>query len=237
MKLIFAKASGVILALALSFNISAQNPTSSRGTVQQTYKVEEPVKKKTTTSTGPRIELTPISGYSLNGHVNLYRAKFKMDNAAHFGGILSVEVAPGMLGEFSYTRSKTKARYEDFAAGNTTNYDMAIDYFQLGAVKELKKGKVVPFGMGSLGITWFNMTTHGVSDHVSFSAALGGGLKLFFSDRIGIRLQGRLLLPMYFSGGGLFLGIGSGGPSTGVGVSTGVLTVQGDFSGGLIFRF
>jgi len=46
-----------------------------------------------------------------------------------------------------------------------------------------------------------------------------------------------LLLPMYFSGGGLFLGIGSGGPSTGVGVSTGVLTVQGDFSGGLIFRF
>jgi len=90
--------------------------------------------------------------------------------------------------------------------------------------------------MMSAGITWFNMTSHGVSDHVSFSAALGGGVKFFFSDRIGIRLQGRLLLPMYFSGGGLFVGIGSGGTSSGVSVSTGVLAVQGDFSGGLIIR-
>jgi len=226
----------VILSLLLSTSILAQNPTSSTGTVQQTYKIEDPVKKKSS-ATGPRIELTPISGYSLNGHVNLYRAKFKMDNAAHYGGIISVEVAPGLLGEFSYTRSKTTAKYEDFLTGDKTNYDMAIDYFQLGGVKELKKGPVVPFGMASLGITWFNMTTHGVSDHVSFSAALGGGIKFFFNDRIGIRMQGRLLLPMYFSGGGLFLGIGSGGPSTGVGISTGVLTVQGDFSGGLIVRF
>jgi len=226
----------VILSLLLSTSILAQNPTSSTGTVQQTYKIEDPVKKKSS-ATGPRIELTPISGYSLNGHVNLYRAKFKMDNAAHYGGIISVEVAPGLLGEFSYTRSKTTAKYDDFLTGDRTNYDMAIDYFQLGGVKELKKGPVVPFGMASLGITWFNMTTHGVSDHVSFSAALGGGIKFFFNDRIGIRMQGRLLLPMYFSGGGLFLGIGSGGPSTGVGISTGVLTVQGDFSGGLIVRF
>jgi len=226
----------VILSLLLSTSILAQNPTSSTGTVQQTYKIEDPVKKKSS-ATGPRIELTPISGYSLNGHVNLYRAKFKMDNAAHYGGIISVEVAPGLLGEFSYTRSKTTAKYDDFLTGDRTNYDMAIDYFQLGGVKELKKGPVVPFGMASLGITWFNMTTHGVSDHVSFSAALGGGIKFFFNDRIGIRMQGRLLLPMYFSGGGLFLGIGSGGPSAGVGISTGVLTVQGDFSGGLIVRF
>jgi hypothetical protein len=156
---------------------------------------------------------------------------------AQYGGIFSVELGPGVLGEFSYTRSKTTARYDDFVSGEHTNYDMAIDYFQLGGVKELKKGPVVPFGMASLGVTWFNMQTYGVSDHVSFSAALGGGLKFFFSDRIGIRLQGRLLMPMYFSGGGLFVGIGSGGSSTGVSVSTGFLTVQGDFSGGLIFRF
>ncbi|MBR8536834.1 hypothetical protein KDU71_14765 [Carboxylicivirga sediminis] len=236
MRIINLKVMMLLAAVVLlSVGAFAQNPTSSRGTVQQTYKVEEPIKRST--AAGPRFELTPISGYSLNGHVNLYRAKFKMDNAAHYGGILSVEVMPGLMGEFSYTRSKTTARYDDFVAGDRTNYDMAIDYFQLGALKALKQGPVVPFGMASLGVTWFNMQTHGVSDHVSFSAALGGGVKFFFSDRVGIRLQGRLLLPMYFSGGGLFLGIGSGGPSTGVGISTGVLTVQGDFSGGLIVRF
>jgi len=226
----------ILAASLLPLSIMAQVPAGSKGTVQQTYQFQEP-EKKPTKAPGPRIELTPIYGYSLNGSVSPYRSKFKMKNAAHFGGILSVEVRPGILGEFSYTRSKTTARYDDFISGETTNYDMAIDYFQLGGVRELTKGPVVPFGMASLGLTWFNMTTHGVSDHVSFSAALGGGVKFFFSDRIGIRLQGRLLLPMYFSGGGLFVGIGSGGASTGVGVSTGVLTVQGDFSGGLIVRF
>ncbi len=236
MKMINLRAMVLSTSVLLSIGLFAQNPTSSRGTVQQTYQAEQPV-QRSSSGNGPRIELTPIVGYSLNGSVNLYRAKFKMDNATHYGGILSVEVRPGLLGEFSYTRSKTTARYQDFVAGDQTNYDMAIDYFQLGGVKELNKGSVVPFGMASVGVTWFNMQTHGVSDHVSFSAALGGGLKFFFNDRIGIRLQGRLLLPMYFSGGGLFLGIGTGGPSTGVGISTGVLAVQGDFSGGLIVRF
>ncbi|WP_430816970.1 hypothetical protein [Carboxylicivirga sp. RSCT41] len=235
MRITRLRAAAALAALFLAFNLIAQNPTSSKGTVQQTYKWQEPEKKPAPTR--PRIELTPIYGYSLNGHINLYRAKFTMDNSDLFGGMLSVEVAPQSLVEFSYTRSKTTARYEDFATGTKDNYDMAIDYFQLGTVKEIKDGPLVPFGMISVGATWFNMTTHGVSDHVSFSAALGGGVKYFFSDRVGIRLQGRLLLPMYFSGGGLFVGIGSGGTSSGVSVSTGVLTVQGDFSGGLIFRF
>ncbi len=225
----------LLMVFAMTGGLHAQNPTSSSGTVQQTYKVDEPVKRQST-STRPRIELTPIAGYALNGHINMYNGKFKMDNAAQFGGILSVEVRPGVLGEFSYTRSKTTAQLDKFV-GEKLKYDMAIDYFQLGGVKELSKGPVVPFGMASIGVTWFNMQSHDVSDHVSFSAALGGGLKFFFNDRLGIRLQGRLLMPMYFSGGGLFLGIGSGGPSSGVSVNTGFLTVQGDFSGGLIFRF
>lgn len=209
----------------------------AQGTIQQVYKYQEPAPKKKAASTGPSIELTPIAGYALNGSVSLYRAKFKMENAAQYGGILSVEVAPGKFAEFTYSNSTTTARFDDYISGDRFDYDMAINYFQLGAIQEVKAGPVTPFGLLSLGATWFNMQNHGVSDHVSFSAALGGGLKLFFSDRIGIRLQGRLLLPMYFSGGGLFVGIGNGGASSGVSVSTGVLAVQGDFSGGLIFRF
>ncbi|WP_430811383.1 MULTISPECIES: hypothetical protein [unclassified Carboxylicivirga] len=186
---------------------------------------------------GRSIELTPVYGYALNGHVNLYRAKFKMENAAQFGGIVSVELMPGTMAEFTYTHSATDALYEDFVNAENRIYDLNIDYFQLGVLKELRKAKLVPFGMAAMGVAWYNMQTADVSDHVSFAVSFGGGIKYFFSDRVGIRLQGRLLLPMYFSGGGLFLGIGSGGPSSGVSVSTGVLAVQGDFSGGLIVRF
>ncbi|WP_439182179.1 outer membrane beta-barrel protein [Carboxylicivirga taeanensis] len=217
----------------LSGSLFAQNS----GSKQNAHHTAAPNERSIATSSRASIEFTPITGYSLNGSLNLYKAKFKMKNAAHYGGILSLQLRPDFFGEFSYTRSKTFAHYKDFVAGQETDYDMAIDYFQLGGLKELSNGPLVPFGMFALGITWFNMQTHGVSDHVSFSMALGGGVKYFFSDRLGIRLQGRLLLPMYFSGGGLFLGIGSGGTSSGVGISTGVLAVQGDFSSGLIFRF
>lgn len=216
----------------------AQNTNRSTGTVQQTYKVQEPQKKSS--STGIKgIELTPIYGYQLNGKVKGYRNDFKMKDAAVYGGAISMEVAPLTHGEFSFTTSPTSGelRGYDVSPGDKTNYDMDINYFQIGGVRELKDGPVKPYGLVSLGATWFNMKDADVSDHWAFSAALGGGVKFFFSDHVGIRLQGRLLLPMYFSGGGLFVGIGSGGVSSGVGISTGVIAAQGDFSGGLIFRF
>lgn len=213
----------------------AQNSNRSTGTVQQTYKVD--ASKKVTTSNGLKgIELTPLVGYQLNGRIDGYKGRFKMNNAMNYGVALSAVIRPQVMGELSYSISPTDAYWSVFNSGERQYYDMNIHYFQLGGIYELKDGPVKPFGLLSLGATWFDMGA-GVDDHVSFSGALGGGLKLFFSDHIGIRLQGRLLLPMYFSGGGLFVGIGSGGVSSGVGLSTGVLTVQGDISGGLIFRF
>jgi len=213
----------------------AQYTNRSSRTVQQTYKVD--ASKKTSTANDLKgIELTPLVGYQLNGRIDGYKGRFKMNNAMNYGVALSAVIRPQVMGELSYSVSPTDACWSVFSTGEKEYYDMTIHYFQLGGIYELKEGQVVPFGLLSMGATWFDMGAE-VDDHVSFSAALGGGLKLFFSDHIGIRLQGRLLLPMYFSGGGLFVGIGSGGASTGVGISTGVLTVQGDFSGGLIFRF
>ncbi len=216
----------------------AQNSNRSTGTVQQTYKVQEP-QRKSSSSLIRGIELTPIYGYALNGKAKGYRNDFKMKDAAVYGGALSVEIAPLTHGEFSFTTSPTtgELRGYDIDPGDKTHYDMAINYFQLGGVREVLDGPVKPFGLISVGATWFNMKDAEVSDYWAFSAALGGGVKFFFSDHIGIRLQGRLLLPMYFSGGGIFVGIGSGGVSSGLGVSAGVLAVQGDFSGGLVFRF
>jgi len=59
---------------------------------------------------------------------------------------------------------------------------------------------------------------------------LGGGVKIWLSDRIGIRAQGRLLLPMMWAGAGLSVGTGGTGFSLGAGTAM----VQGDFTGGLI---
>ena len=154
----------------------------------------------------------------------------------NYGGMLSVEVDRNTMAEFVYSRSDTKAKYHKYLTGETETYDMSLDYFQMGVVKEVKQGKIVPYGTFTLGATWFNMKDAGVDDEVFFSLAGGAGVKVFLSDRIGIRLQGRLMLPLDFWGGGFFVGIGSGGASSGVSLNSTAVAVQGDFTGGLIIR-
>ncbi|MCF6240256.1 MAG: hypothetical protein L3J74_02795 [Bacteroidales bacterium] len=59
------------------------------------------------------------------------------------------------------------------------------------------------------------------------------GTKIFFSDKVGIRLQGALMTPMYFSGVGFHFGTGGISLNT----YTHVPMLQANFNAGLIFRF
>jgi hypothetical protein len=60
------------------------------------------------------------------------------------------------------------------------------------------------------------------------AATLAGGVKLHIGDALGIRLQARLGLPMYFNG--IYLGTG------GAGASLRVPMVQFDLSAGVFLR-
>jgi hypothetical protein len=66
---------------------------------------------------------------------------------------------------------------------------------------------------------------------VRFAMGVTGGMKIMFSDRVGIRLQGRLLMPTYFAGVGFYVGTGGSGLS----MNAGSVMFQGDFQGGLVF--
>ncbi len=225
------KTSLVLILFSLLISATAQvNPVTSYNN-----RIETP-QKSTSSNISRRIELSPFVGYQMNGKINFVEGDFKMDNAMSYGGMLSVEVAPQIWGEFTYSRTDTKANFRRFLGVETYHYDMAINYFQLGGVKELGDNRVVPFGTFSGGVAWFQMKDNGVSGEVVFSVGLGGGLKVKLSDRVALRLQGRLLLPMYIYGGGFFVGIGTGGPSSGISINSNLLTAQGDFTGGLIFR-
>jgi hypothetical protein len=222
----------VITMLISAVWVSAQvNPITA---YNNSYGKEK--KTKTRSGTGGHIEMTPFVGYQLNGRIDFYEGDFKMDNAMSYGGMLSVQVGPGVFGEFSYSRSDTKGTYRPYLGIDSYEYDMAINYFQLGGIKTLGQGPVKPFGLFSGGATWFKMKDDYVDDEVVFSVALGGGLKVDLSDRIGLRLQGRMLMPLYIHGGGFFFGIGPGGPSSGISFNSTLLTLQGDFTGALVIK-
>jgi len=176
------------------------------------------------------IELTGFYGYMVNTDLKTYYGTYKLADNPNYGGILSVEVAPGMFGEFTYNRSDTKFSY--YYNNTSEPMDLSIEYYTIGGLKSMGTGKVQPFGAVSLGTARFNLKeSYGDlnADAVwSFAGTLGLGAKIYLNDKLGIRLQARMDLPLRFSG----LWIGTGGS----GASFMVPVWQFDFSAGLFLR-
>jgi hypothetical protein len=189
-----------------------------------------------TYSQGRKIELTPFGGYMLGGSIKFYEGKFKVEDSGCYGGMLAIEASSGNFIELSYTGMTTQGNWEPYNEyisehpGQTV--DMAVNHFQIGSVNELHLDNeaIRPYGTLTLGTTWFNIKEDEGNDKWLFSVAAGVGLKYFFTDRIGIRLQARLLLPVVYNGGGFYIGTGG----SGMYVSSTAPIVEGDFTGGLI---
>jgi hypothetical protein len=97
-----------------------------------------------------------------------------------------------------------------------------------------RTGNASPFGGLTLGATRFapgpdRFAGFELNDEWRFAFALALGVKVYGSERFGLRFQGRLLMPFNFYGTSFWFGTGG----SGVGVSGGSAIIQGDVSGGL----
>jgi opacity protein-like surface antigen len=194
---------------------------------------------------GSKIEITPFGGFQWNSRTNTYGGYITTKDGLNFGGTIDFEVRPDFDIEllYIYFPSEAKIVIENagFSAYASDYVDVVTHYMQVGYIRSIQKGgKVEPFGAVTIGAVLFqgsdvrlaNGTTVGADDLWRFGFTLGGGAKIYLSDRIGLRLQARLMAPLYFSGGGVYFGTGG----SGFGVSGGVPILQGDFTGGLIIR-
>ncbi|MFC1799501.1 hypothetical protein ACFL2Z_01125 [Candidatus Eisenbacteria bacterium] len=191
-------------------------------------------------------EITPIFGYAWTSRVNTYEGQFDIGNSSNWGILFNYDIGnytyKGTALEILYNRQDSRAEF--YEAGTRIRedlFDMSVEYFQIGAANRLHYDKIEPFGEFLIGATRFaakedvtvGENTFRPSDEWMFSMTLGAGVRLMLSERIGIRAHGRLLMPMSFSGGGLWCGFG--GCSVGVGSSSWFM--QGDLGAGIIVRF
>ena len=183
-----------------------------------------------------RTELYGFSGYMLSGNVYTYTGDGNILSDVNYGGALDYEIADGTMLELLYIRKDTRFDYYNYLdiIQRWEQYDLSVEYYHIGALKELKDGKVRPYGAFTLGFTRFHVKDANFYDAYRFSIAPGAGLKIYLTDNIGIRLQGRLLLPLEFYGLGLFYSSSSGMHTT---ASFSVPVVQGDFTGGIFLSF
>lgn len=189
-----------------------------------------------------KVELSPFAGYMFGGSLNFYEGKLKAENNLNYGVAMDIKLASDTQIELMWTQMNTTAQFEPYYGYYdlaTNSFDMNVGYIQIGGVREMNLDQVRPFGVFTLGTTYFipknvTYTDNNPVDIESawkFSMTLGGGAKIWLSDVVGIRLQGNLMLPMFWSSTGFAVGTGGSGFYMGGGTSM----VQGSFTGGLIF--
>ena len=197
-----------------------------------------------TTTHAQKAEIGGFYGIAFNSKIRTYYGEYKIDDKANYGGQLSIAMSSDMFVELMYNRTDTRVQYRD-RFGSSQPFDLSIEYYHVGGLQQVDIGsdKIAPFGNFTLGVTRFDIkdpvefddgnTSQTISgDTYAFSIALAGGAKIFLAERIGIRLQARLGMPMLFNG--LYLGVGTGGASGGL--SFHVPTVMFDLSAGIFLR-
>jgi len=183
-----------------------------------------------------QMELSANFGWFWGGYVNYYEGRMDMGDANNYNITASVPTMKGNWIEFSYSYSKSKAEFNPYTGFPGYNYieaDLHTHYILLGSYQRFPVGgKVEPFIGASLGAVVYDLDYSNYSNVWRFAGSLGGGLLINASDKISIRLQGRLLMPMYFAGIGFYVGSGGSGFS----LNSGSMIFQGDVSAGLVFK-
>jgi hypothetical protein len=182
------------------------------------------------------VELTPLIGYETGANIHAYYSgtygDIHIDDGMVWGGALDVGMGGGRYGEFSYTHLASSVSLEGgFTPRDPVN--LAVDYYSIGVLQEIRPdSKATPYGLFTLGVVNYRPTEGSYSSENKMHVSLAGGVKIRASERVGLRLQARLLLPLYYAG--TYFSFGTGG--VGAGVSGGIQGVQGDFTAALVLR-
>lgn len=142
-------------------------------------------------------ELTPIAAYRFEGDIDLadgelFDPDVELDNGGAFGLAFAIPVSNLIQVELRAMRQNTDLVLtgglfqEDEVVGDTQ-----VDYYHVGVVVGPSDGNVRPYFTASAGLTSIDIELPNAGSEDRPSLSLGGGVKFFFSDNFGLRLEGR----------------------------------------------
>jgi hypothetical protein len=182
---------------------------------------------------GQRFEAIPYLGYQTGGRIEAYEGSFKVTDGLSAGASLNYKFKEGYKVEVSYSRTASEL---DYTVNGNTQYlfDIAVHYISIGALAEINPGgRTVPFFKVGVGRTIYQPLADSVASENVMHFDVSGGAKFMFSQRVGIRLQASLLLPVFFEG----IYFEEAAPPPGQGIKTELSGIQGNISAGVLFRF
>lgn len=181
-----------------------------------------------------RLEVTPFAGYQFGGRFEITETgtTAKLSDASCWGGILGVGLTESTELEFYYSRQETELTADDLFPQETL-FDLDVEYFHLGGNYIFSQGTWRPFIGATLGVTHLSPEPSAIDSMNRFSLGLGGGVRFFPMERLGLYLACRGLVTFVESSTRI-----SSGPEEG-----GTIEFSGDgfwqfqLGAGLIFAF
>lgn len=175
-----------------------------------------------------KVEITPQYGYQIGAKYNYYGGYLKIDPSSQYGATLAVNPNEYVSLEFMWAQQNSTLNMKDYIGypQEAELSEIVVNHFQIGASHMFLDDEFRPFAGLSGGWSTFDPEDQRFGSTTTFTMGFVGGIKYFFTDNIGIRLQSQLLMPV--SWGGVYVGSGGGG------ITTGGSVLQLNFTGGLI---
>lgn len=146
-------------------------------------------------------EIIPTVGYISGDDILIRGGKLEFDASQSVGLVLDFDIWSGAELEISYIRQDTEVSFTDSTGSvNRKLFDAALDHLQVGATLGAKKGRTLTFSSVSMGMTHFNPKGVDASSSWKLSVTVGIGSKIYFTERLGMRLHGQVI-PTFLSAG------------------------------------
>lgn len=180
------------------------------------------------------IEFTPLAGYTFGDNVYFNGGKAHLGDGFTWGGSLTFAASQYNAIEFTYTRQVSDSYAKTNNGNMLLDTPVAINYILAGATRLMPVSeKATMFAGMDMGVGVFGSPEDDFSTRTKFDFGFKGGAKLWFSEKIGLRLQANLNFPVTSNGGYYWWN-----PVTGqtYGATSFIPIAQFGFTGGLIFK-
>lgn len=119
---------------------------------------------------------------------------------------MDVRVSPETTFQLLYNRQETDVDIKINDAFSPTFFSepVAVDYYHFGGTVEFPYEGIRPYFAMTVGASRFDLEREGFRDEWRFSLGFGGGFKTYFSERVGIRIDGRVFPTFVNTNGGFF---------------------------------
>lgn len=179
------------------------------------------------------ISLTPFAGFRLGGSMTDYYsgAEYDVSDDWTFGGIVDIGIPGGRAIELLYSHQGTQLTAEGGYTPTFNAVDLDVDLWQVGVMQDTPISPTVTgYGVGTLGATSFSLPD---DSSTRFSLGFGGGVKIFPTKNVGLRLDGRGYIT-FVDSDAAYVGSGGGGLTV---AFAGDALFQAEFLAGVTFRF